>query len=125
MLVAAGVALLAGPDLFGSSAGSGVAIAVGEVLFVALCYATGPLIANSKLSGVPAVAMTAASLAFAMIVYAPLAHWVWGGGFLADMGAWDFAGGTVVHVNAGVAALVAAMVVGRRTGDVRIFFLAS
>jgi Amt family ammonium transporter len=49
-------------------------------------------------------------------VYAPLAHWVWGGGWLADMGAWDFAGGTVVHVNAGVAALVAAMVVGRRTG---------
>ena len=36
-----------------------------------------------------------------MVVYAPLAHWVWGGGWLADMGAWDFAGGTVVHVNAG------------------------
>jgi Amt family ammonium transporter len=40
---------------------------------------------------------------------------VWGGGFLADMGAWDFAGGTVVHINAGVAALVAAMVIGKRT----------
>ena len=45
-----------------------------------------------------------------------MAHWVWGGGWLADMGAWDFAGGTVVHVNAGVAALVAAMVVGKRSG---------
>jgi len=53
--------------------------------------------------------------AWSLVVYAPIAHWVWGGGFLADMGAWDFAGGTVVHVNAGVAALVAAMVVGQRT----------
>src|SRR6185369_15544485 len=44
----------------------------------------------------------------------PVAHWVWGGGWLAKMGALDFAGGTVVHVNAGVAALVAAACVGRR-----------
>jgi Amt family ammonium transporter len=48
------------------------------------------------------------------VVYAPIAHWVWGGGWLADMGALDFAGGTVVHINAGVAALVAALVVGKR-----------
>ena len=47
-------------------------------------------------------------------VYAPVAHWVWGGGFLATMGALDFAGGAVVHVNAASAALVAAMVVGPR-----------
>jgi Amt family ammonium transporter len=47
-------------------------------------------------------------------VYAPIAHWVWGGGWLAKMGALDFAGGTVVHVNAAVAALVAALVVGKR-----------
>ena len=53
---------------------------------------------------------------WSIVVYAPLAHWVWGGGWLADMGAWDFAGGTVVHVNAGVAALVAAIVVGKRSG---------
>jgi ammonium transporter, Amt family len=52
---------------------------------------------------------------WSLVVYAPIAHWVWGGGWLADMGAWDFAGGTVVHVNAGVAALVAAMVVGKRS----------
>jgi Amt family ammonium transporter len=51
---------------------------------------------------------------WALVVYAPIAHWVWGGGWLADMGALDFAGGTVVHVNAGVAALVAAIVVGSR-----------
>jgi Amt family ammonium transporter len=47
-------------------------------------------------------------------VYAPVAHWVWGGGFLAQMGALDFAGGAVVHVNAASAALVAAVVVGPR-----------
>ena len=51
---------------------------------------------------------------WSIIVYAPMAHWVWGGGWLADMGAWDFAGGTVVHVNAAAAALVAALVVGKR-----------
>jgi ammonium transporter, Amt family len=49
-----------------------------------------------------------------LLVYAPVAHWVWGGGFLASMGALDFAGGAVVHVNAAAAALVAALVVGPR-----------
>src|SRR5215217_3719940 len=51
---------------------------------------------------------------WAVLVYSPIAHWVWGGGWLAKMGALDFAGGTVVHVNAAVAALVAAIVVGKR-----------
>ena len=53
---------------------------------------------------------------WALVVYSPIAHWVWGGGWLAKMGALDFAGGTVVHVNAGTAALVTAMVVGPRRG---------
>jgi Amt family ammonium transporter len=51
-----------------------------------------------------------------LTVYSPVAHWVWGGGWLAQWGALDFAGGTVVHVNAAAAAFVAAMVVGKRTG---------
>jgi len=51
-----------------------------------------------------------------VVVYAPVTHWVWGGGWLQDMGLLDFAGGTVVHVNAGVAALVAALVLGPRKG---------
>jgi Amt family ammonium transporter len=51
---------------------------------------------------------------WSLVVYAPVAHWVWGGGFLATLGALDFAGGTVVHVNAAAAALVAALVIGRR-----------
>src|SRR5690606_6359879 len=53
-------------------------------------------------------------LLWSILVYAPVAHWVWGGGWLGKLGALDFAGGAVVHVNAGFAALVAAMVVGRR-----------
>jgi Amt family ammonium transporter len=49
-------------------------------------------------------------------VYAPIAHWVWGGGFLGSAGVLDFAGGTVVHINAGVAGLVCALVLGKREG---------
>jgi ammonium transporter, Amt family len=51
-----------------------------------------------------------------LVVYVPLAHWVWGGGWLMTAGLLDFAGGTVVHLNAGVAGLVAALVLGRRHG---------
>jgi Amt family ammonium transporter len=50
------------------------------------------------------------------IVYAPVAHWVWGGGWLGELGALDFAGGTVVHINSGIAALAAALIFGRRLG---------
>ena len=51
-----------------------------------------------------------------LIVYVPIAHWVWGGGWLAQLGVMDYAGGIVVHVSAGVAALVCALVLGRRRG---------
>ena len=51
-----------------------------------------------------------------ILVYVPIAHWVWGGGFLAIAGVLDFAGGTVVHLNAGIAGLVAAYVLGKRHG---------
>jgi len=53
---------------------------------------------------------------WSLFAYAPLAHWVWGGGWLATLGVMDFAGGIVVHVSAGVAALVCALVLGRRRG---------
>lgn len=53
---------------------------------------------------------------WAIIVYNPMAHWVWGGGWMGEMGAIDFAGGTVVHINAGIAALVMALMLGRRIG---------
>jgi len=54
--------------------------------------------------------------AWSIIVYAPVTHWVWGGGFLGSHGVLDFAGGTVVHINSGIAGLVAAIVLGKRYG---------
>jgi Amt family ammonium transporter len=56
------------------------------------------------------------SLAWSTLVYAPLAHWVWGGGWLFELGALDFAGGTVIHISSGVAAVVAAWMLGPRVG---------
>ncbi len=56
------------------------------------------------------------SVLWLILVYAPVCHWVWGGGWLAQRGLLDFAGGTVVHINAGVAALVSALMLGRRRG---------
>jgi Amt family ammonium transporter len=56
------------------------------------------------------------SVLWLLIVYCPVAHWVWGDGWLQKMGLMDFAGGTVVHLNAGMAALIAALVLGRRRG---------
>lgn len=56
------------------------------------------------------------SVMWLLLVYVPICHWVWGGGWLMQRGIMDFAGGTVVHVNAGIAALVSALVLGRRRG---------
>ena len=53
---------------------------------------------------------------WSIVVYAPIAHWVWGGGFLGDWGVLDYAGGTVVHINAGIAGLICALVLGKRKG---------
>ncbi|MGE0383801.1 MAG: ammonium transporter [Gammaproteobacteria bacterium] len=61
-------------------------------------------------------AMLAFSVLWLVVVYLPVCHWVWGGGWLGTRGLLDFAGGTVVHVNAGVAALVAALMIGSRHG---------
>jgi len=62
------------------------------------------------------------SLLWATIVYDPLCHWVWGGGWLGALGTLDFAGGTVVHISSGVSALVAAIVIGKRSGYPRRMF---
>ena len=56
------------------------------------------------------------SVVWLIVVYAPICHWVWGGGWLSDMGLLDFAGGTVVHITAGAGALVAALAIGNRNG---------
>ena len=53
---------------------------------------------------------------WSVIVYAPVVHWIWGGGFLRQEGVLDYAGGTIVHINAGIAGLVACLVIGKRKG---------
>jgi len=56
------------------------------------------------------------SVLWLTLIYCPIAHWVWGGGWMGEMGALDFAGGNVVHINAGIAGLVLALVLGKREG---------
>jgi Amt family ammonium transporter len=76
---------------------------------ITVALASGAYIERMKFS-----AWVLFSILWMTFVYVPIAHWVWGGGFLAKLGALDFAGGTVVHVNAGIAALVGALVLGKR-----------
>ncbi len=78
------------------------------------CIITAALISGAIVERMRFSAYVTFITLWALLVYAPVAHWVWGGGWLSKMGALDFAGGTVVHVNAGAAALMAAIVVGRR-----------
>ena len=99
--------------------GAIVPLTIPHTLYMAFqatfCIITAALISGAIVERMRFSAYLVFITLWSVVVYAPLAHWVWGGGWLADMGAWDFASGTVVHVNAGAAALVAALVVGRRT----------
>jgi Amt family ammonium transporter len=76
---------------------------------ITVALASGAYIERMKFS-----AWILFSVLWMTVVYLPVAHWVWGNGFLAKLGALDFAGGTVVHINAGIAALVGALVLGKR-----------
>jgi ammonium transporter, Amt family len=76
---------------------------------ITVALASGAFIERMKFS-----AWVLFSILWMTLVYVPVAHWVWGGGFLASLGALDFAGGTVVHINAGAAALMGALVLGKR-----------
>jgi Amt family ammonium transporter len=100
--------------------GAIVPLTIPHALYMAFqatfCIITAALISGAIVERMRFSAYVLFISLWSVVVYAPIAHWVWGGGWLADMGAWDFAGGTVVHVNAGIAAFVAAMVVGRRAG---------
>jgi Amt family ammonium transporter len=98
--------------------GAIVPLTIPHALYMAFqatfCIITAALISGAIVERMRFSAYLVFISLWSVIVYAPLAHWVWGGGWLADMGAWDFAGGTVVHVNAAMAALAAAIAVGRR-----------
>lgn len=91
-----------------------------EVLFVifqmTFAIITVAIISGSVAERMKFGAFVAFTTLWILIVYAPIAHWVWGGGWLAADGALDFAGGTVVHINSGVAGLVAAYMLGKRVG---------
>ncbi len=76
---------------------------------ITVALASGAYIERMKFS-----AWILFSVIWMTVVYLPVAHWVWGNGFLAKLGALDFAGGTVVHINAGIAALVGALILGKR-----------
>jgi Amt family ammonium transporter len=99
--------------------GAVLPITIPHMLYMAyqatFCIITAALISGAIVERMRFSAYLIFICVWSVVVYAPMAHWVWGGGWLADMGAWDFAGGTVVHVNAGAAAFVAAMVVGKRS----------
>src|SRR4030095_5298497 len=97
--------------------GAVLPITIPHALYMAFqatfCIITAALISGAIVERMRFSAYLIFIVLWALLVYSPVARWVWGGGWLADMGALDFAGGTVVHVNAGVAALVAAIVVGK------------
>ncbi len=77
---------------------------------------TPALIVGAIVDRIKFSAMLVFMILWSLIVYAPICHWVWGGGFLAGDGVLDYAGGTVVHINAGIAALVCCIVLGKRVG---------
>jgi Amt family ammonium transporter len=93
-------------------------VTIPHVLYICyqatFCIITAALISGAIVERMRFSAYVTFITLWSLVVYSPVAHWVWGGGWLADLGALDFAGGTVVHVNAGVAALVAALLVGKR-----------
>src|SRR6201994_3850890 len=91
-----------------------------EALFMfyqlTFAFITVALVAGSVADRMRFSAYLLFSILWFVFVYVPLAHWVWGGGFLGAMGVLDFAGGLVVHLSAGIGGLVAAQVMGRRQG---------
>ncbi len=97
-----------------------LAASIPETVFITF-QMTFAIITPALIAGAFAERMKFSALCWFMalwllLVYVPIAHWVWGGGFLGAAGVLDFAGGTVVHINAGVAGLVCALVLGKRKG---------
>ncbi|MCG3169727.1 MAG: Ammonia channel [Pseudomonadales bacterium] len=109
-----GRAFLAGVDE--ASASGGLPETVFLMFQMTFAIITPALIVGAFAERTRFSAVMVFSAGWLLLVYAPVAHWVWGGGWLQQLGLLDFAGGTVVHVTAGVAALVSALVIGNRNG---------
>jgi Amt family ammonium transporter len=110
-----GKAFLAGVDLKAVTS-TGIPETVFAMFQLTFAIITPALVIGAYAERVRFGGMLLFSLLWLLVVYAPIAHWVWGGGWLFKMGVMDFAGGLVVHLNAGLAALVCALVLGRRRG---------
>ena len=99
---------------------AGAALTIPEYVYLmyqmTFAIITPALIAGAFAERMKFSALLLFTTLWSLVVYAPIAHWVWGGGFLGAWGVLDFAGGTVVHINAGVAGLVCALMLGRRRG---------
>ncbi len=94
---------------------SGLPIGVDVVFQATFAIITTALIAGSFAERIKFSSTLVFMAIWSVVVYAPICYWVWGGGILSEKGILDFAGGTVVHINCGIAGLVAAIVVGKRT----------
>ncbi|AEA33400.1 ammonium transporter [Hippea maritima] len=103
--------------VFDSTHVSVLAFAAFQLTFAAI---TTALISGSIVERVKFSSWVVFSIIWSTIVYTPLAHWVWGGGWLSKLGTLDFAGGTVVHINAGIAGLVFCLMLGKRRGFKKI-----
>jgi Amt family ammonium transporter len=104
----------------GNATTNSLAATIPETVFITF-QMTFAIITPALITGAFAERMKFSAMVWFMclwllLVYCPIAHWVWGGGFLGSAGVLDFAGGTVVHINAGVAGLVCALVIGKRKG---------
>ena len=107
---------LSGVDLKAVRPGTTIPETVFSMFQLTFAIITPALVVGAYAERVRFSGMLVFSLLWLILVYAPIAHWVWGDGWLGKMGIMDFAGGTVVHLNAGVAALVCALVLGSRKG---------
>ncbi len=102
-----------GQDAYPGTGIPHLAFMVFQLMFAAITVA---LITGSFAERMKFTALLLFAVLWSVLIYSPLAHWVWGGGWLAEMGALDFAGGAVVHISSGIAALVCALMLGPRKG---------
>ena len=102
-----------GQDAYPGTGIPHLAFMVFQLMFAAITVA---LITGSFAERMNFTALLLFSVLWSVLIYSPLAHWVWGGGWLAEMGALDFAGGAVVHISSGFAAFVCALMLGKRKG---------